>query len=339
MRILITGAGGYVGSILTEVTLAAGHDVVALDRFFFGEESLGPLLSTDRIRLVRKDIRDVAAADFDGVDAVMDLAALSNDPSGDLNPALTASINHQGRSHVARTAKSAGVKRYILASSCSVYGLGDGVALDEKAPLKPLTEYARASLAAEQSTFALADNSFAVTALRNATVFGLSPRMRFDLVVNIMTKNATETGRLTVTGGGEQWRPLVHVRDVAQAFLTILAAPVTSINREAFNIGKANYKVREIAQAVRDNLPIPVEIVVTPEAADKRSYNVSFDKARRMLGFEARHDIGFAVREIYGAITSGRIDTSLKTVTVQWYRHLIEAEELVNKLRLNGRML
>jgi nucleoside-diphosphate-sugar epimerase len=269
----------------------------------------------------------------------MDLAALSNDPSGDLNPELTTSINMQGRGHVARTAKAAGVRRYMLASSCSVYGLGEGTALDEDAPLNPLTEYARSSLGAERATFALADDRFSVTALRNATVFGLSPRMRFDLVVNIMTKNATEIGKLTVTGGGEQWRPLVHVRDVAQAFLTILGAPVEKVNGQAFNIGRANYRVREIAEEVRANLPVPVEIVVTPDAADKRSYNVSFERAKRVLGFEASRDIGFAVREIYDAIVNGKVDIGLKTVTVQWYRHLLEAEQLVDSLRINGRIL
>jgi nucleoside-diphosphate-sugar epimerase len=339
MRLLITGAGGYIGSVLTEMALKDGHEVVAFDRFFFGECAIEPLVASGRLKVLRKDIRDAVPSDFAGIDAVMDLAALSNDPSGDLNPALTTSINMQGRGHVARTAKAAGVRRYMLASSCSVYGLGEGTALDEDAPLNPLTEYARSSLGAERATFALADDRFSVTALRNATVFGLSPRMRFDLVVNIMTKNATETGKLTVTGGGEQWRPLVHVRDVAQAFLTISGAPVEKVNGQAFNIGRANYRVREIAEEVRSNLPVPVEIVVTPDAADKRSYNVSFGRAKRVLGFEASRDIGFAVREIYDAIAKGRVDLGLKTVTVQWYRHLLEAEQLVDSLRINGRML
>lgn len=339
MRYMITGAGGYVGSVLTEMALAAGHEVVALDRFFFGEETIADLLATGRLHVVRKDIRDVAIGDFDRIDVVMDLAALSNDPSGDLNPELTSAINAGGRSHVARTAKAAGVGRYLLASSCSVYGLGAGQALTETAEPNPLTEYARASLQAEQSTFALADGGFSVTALRNATVFGLSRRMRFDLVVNIMTKNAAETGKLHVTGGGEQWRPLVHVRDVARAFLLIAQAPVSTVTRQAFNIGRDNYKVKEIAEAVRTNLPGPVTIEIGPDAADKRSYHVSFDKAQRVLGFAAQYDIGFAVREIYDAIKSGRIDTGLKTVTVQWYRHLLEAEQLVDRLRINGRML
>lgn len=338
-RYLITGAGGYIGSLLVEEALGAGHQVVALDRFFFGEDALSDFLAEPGFSLVKKDIRDVVAADLEGIDAVMDLAALSNDPSGDLNPDLTTQINYRGRVHVAEVAKQVGVKRYILASSCSVYGFGESANLCEKSPTQPLTEYARSTLEAERNALALADDGFCVTAMRNATVFGLSRRMRFDLVVNTMTKAAVETGKIMVTGGGEQWRPLVHARDVARAFLNIAGQPPKKVSGQAFNIGRSNEQIRALAFTVRENLPFPVEIEVAGESADKRSYNVSFDKARKVLGFEPEFDVAFAVREIYEAIKTGAVDVGERTVTVSWYRHLLQAEQLVDELRLNGRIL
>ncbi len=335
----ITGAGGYIGATLVELALADGHRVTAMDRFFFGEDLLGDFAGRNNFGTVKKDIRDINAADLEGVDVVMDLAALSNDPAGELNPELTAAINHRGRVHVAETAKAAGVPRYLLASSCSVYGFGETEMLDEASPTDPLTEYARSTLEAERHVLGLASDRFCVAATRNATVFGLARRMRFDLVVNLMTKNAVETGKIFVTGGGHQWRPLVHVRDVARAFLELAASDANAINGEAFNIGLDNYQIRGLAFAVRENLPFPVTVDIQPDAADKRSYNVSFEKAKRVFGYEAKLDVGFAVREIYDAIKEGSVDVGERTVTVEWYRHLLEAEQLVDEMRLNGRML
>jgi len=338
-RFLITGAGGYIGSLLVEEALQEGHEVIALDRFFFGEETLADFAAHPGFSLVKKDIRDVVSADLDGVDVVMDLAALSNDPCGDLNPELTTQINYQGRVHVAEAAKAAGVPRYILASSCSVYGFGESSSLCEKSPTSPLTEYARSTLAAERNAIALADKNFCVTALRNATVYGLSPRMRFDLVVNTMTKTAIDHGKIAVTGGGNQWRPLVHARDVARAFLNVAGQPTSKVSGEAFNVGRSNEQIRALAFTVRENLPFSVEIEIAGESADMRSYNVSFKKARSVLGFEPQLSVAFAVREIYEAIKSGTVDVGERTVTVAWYRHLLQAEQLVDELRLNGRIL
>lgn len=338
-RILITGAGGYIGTTLVEMALEAGHEVVALDRFFFGEHLMRDFLDKRKFRIIKTDIRDVSPADLEGVDVVMDLAALSNDPAGSLNPDLTTSINHKGRVHVAEAAKQAGVPRYLLASSCSVYGYGEDSALTEESPTGPLTEYAKSTYAAEANAMELGDDAFCVSALRNATVFGLSRRMRFDLVVNQMTRNAVEKGKITVMGGGDQWRPLVHVRDVARAFLSIGAQPVETVNRQVFNIGRDNYQIRSLAFTVRENLPFPVTIETLPDNNDKRNYNVSFDKAREVIGFEAEYDVAFAVREIYDAIKTGSVDLGERTVTVDWYRHLLDAQQLLSQVELNGRIL
>ena len=339
VRILITGAGGYIGTTLVEMALEAGHEVVALDRFFFGENLMRDFLDNRKFSLMKTDIRDVTPADLEGIDVVMDLAALSNDPSGSLSPELTTSINYKGRVHVAEAAKAAGVPRYILASSCSIYGFGETTSLTEESPASPLTEYAKSTYSAERNAMELGDDTFCVSATRNATVFGLSRRMRFDLVVNQMTRNAVEKGQITVMGGGEQWRPLVHVRDVARAFLTIAAQPTEKVNRQVFNVGSDNYQVRSLAFTVRENLPFPVTIETLPDNNDKRNYNVSFDKAREMIGFEAKYDVAFAVKEIYEAIKTGTVDLGERTVTVNWYRHLLDAQRLLSQVELNGRIL
>ncbi len=338
-KILITGAGGYIGTTLVDAALEAGHEVVALDRFFFGENLMRDFLDRKKFSVRKIDIRDVKPSDLEGVDVVMDLAALSNDPAGSLNPDLTTSINFKGRVHVAEAAKAAGVSRYILASSCSVYGYGESTDLTEKSSTNPLTEYATSTFHAEQSAMEMGDDTFCVSATRNATVFGLSRRMRFDLVVNQMTRDAVQKGRLTVMGGGEQWRPLVHVRDVARAFLNIAGQPTDMVNRQVFNVGRDNYQIRQLAFTVRENLPFPVTIETLPDNNDRRNYNASFDKARTVLGFEAKYDVAFAVNEIYQAIKKGDVDLGSRTVTVDWYRHLLDAQQLVSQVELNGRIL
>jgi len=338
-HILITGAGGYIGSVLTGAALAAGHRITAIDRFFFGESALRNLSASERLRILRNDIRDLAPADFEGVDAVFDLAALSNDPSGDLDPTLTEAVNHKGRVHVATCAKEAGVKRYILSSSCSVYGYGDIAELTEEMSAKPLTTYAKSNLLAEQDTGSLASANFCWSAIRNATVFGLSPRMRFDLVVNLMTLEAVRKGKIFVLGGGRQWRPLVHVRDVARCFLQILDVPTQLVNGQVFNLGLINYQVLSIAYLVRETLPFRIEIEVASDDPDKRNYNVSFNKIRRDLQFEAQYTVPAGILEIYEALKLGRTEATSETSTVGWYRTIVEADRLLKKVRFNDRLL
>jgi nucleoside-diphosphate-sugar epimerase len=337
--VLVTGAGGYIGSILTRELLLAGYRVVAYDRFFFGRETVSELESGSRLTIIQKDIRDVEPSDLAGVDVVCDLAALSNDPAGEIDPELTYAINHKGRQRMSATAKRAGVRRYILSSSCSVYGAGDTLELTETAPTAPLTAYAESTLRAEGDAFQLADEGFCATALRNATVFGVSPRMRFDLVINLMTLHAIEKGSITVMGGGRQWRPLVHVRDVARAFIKVIETPPKVVNGQIFNVGLCNLQVRSLAFMVRETLPIPVTINIAPDNPDKRNYSISFQKAKDVLGYVATTTVEDGIREVYDALKYGRIEHNPKTVTVGWYRSILEAKKLISAIELNGRVL
>src|SRR5438105_9984866 len=284
-QVLVTGAGGYIGCVLVDELLGAGYRVMAIDRYFFGESVFQQHKSNPNFEQRKADIRDLRPQDFEGVNTVCDLAALSNDPSADLDPRLTEAINFAGRLHVAKCAREAGVDHYILSSSCSVYGVGEGEALDETTPARPLTTYAKASLMAEERTKELISDSFSWTAVRNATVFGLSRRMRFDLVINLMTLNAVQKGKIFILGGGRQWRPLIHVRDVAQAFIHIMQAPRDKIHGQLFNVGSANYQVLSLAYIVRETLPFRIEVEIAPDDADKRDYKISFEKLRAHLVF------------------------------------------------------
>lgn len=340
-QVLITGAGGYIGAILAKELITHGYKVIAFDRYFFGVEVLRNLAGSSQLVIRRGDIRDITERDLEGVHAVCDLAALSNDPSGELAPELTLSINHWGRAAVARNAKKASVARYILSSSCSVYGRSSGDAdIDEAGPTAPVTTYAAANLNAEQDILPLADSHFCATALRNATVFGVSPRMRFDLVVNQMTLNAVRTGRITVMGGGNQWRPHIHVRDVAKAFRVVIEAPQSSVNGSVFNVGAENAQINTVAARIRKALPNPIQIDDDGrEVPDRRDYKVSFEKMARTLGFVANITIEQGAREIYDALSEGNVESGLKTTTVSWYRNILEAQQLVEAVALNGRVL
>jgi nucleoside-diphosphate-sugar epimerase len=241
--------------------------------------------------------------------------------------------------HVAKNAKKSGVKKYIISSSCSVYGQGQEPQLTEKSQTNPISVYAKSTLEAEQENLKLSDSNFSVTSLRNATVFGLSTRMRFDLVVNLMTLTAFQKGRIIVMGGGLQWRPLVHVSDVSNAFLTVIAAKTDAVNKEIFNIGLDNFQIKNLAYLVREELPINIEIDMAPDDADKRDYNVIFSKAKEKLNFEPKIGIQQGIREIYSALKSGTVDTGPKTVTVSWYRNILEAKNLIDAVTLDGRVI
>ena len=336
-KVLVTGAGGYIGTQLVRDLISQNHKVIAFDRYFFGMEPMAEFLENKNVEIIKKDIRDIEEDDFLGVDAVCDLACLSNDPAGEMDPELTYQINRDGRIHVAETAKRAGVSKYIISSSCSVYGLGGEVKLNEKSPTNPISVYAKSTLQAEQENLSLNDSNFSVTALRNATVFGLSNRMRFDLVVNLMTLTAFQKGRIIVMGGGLQWRPLVHVSDVSRAFITILNSQKSS--GEIYNVGMSNLQIKSVAYLVRDEIKTPIEIEIAPDDADKRDYNVCFDKIELELGFKSLTNISSGVREIYGALMEGSIDSGIKTVTVQWYKNIIEAKKLLESVELNNRII
>jgi nucleoside-diphosphate-sugar epimerase len=338
-KVVVTGAGGYIGTQLVRDLVKEGHQVLGVDRFFFGMEPLAEFVDNKNVTLLKKDIRDLTADDLKGFDAVCDLACLSNDPAGEIDPQLTYQINRDGRIHVAKTAKAAGIAKYIISSSCSVYGQGDEPSLTEESSTNPISVYAKSTLEAEQANLAIADNNFSVTALRNATVFGLSTRMRFDLVINLMTLTAFEKSRIIVMGGGEQWRPLIHVSDVAKAFIATLNSDNSAINQEIFNIGLDNFQIKNLAYIVRDQLPMQIEIDLAPDDADKRDYNVVFSKAKKKLNFNPVVSIADGVSEIYMALKTGKVDTSVKTVTVKWYKDLIAAKELISSIELNGRLI
>jgi nucleoside-diphosphate-sugar epimerase len=279
VRVLVSGHHGYIGSILAPVLRDAGHDVVGLDAFLyrgcdFGEsEEFRPALLAD--------VRDVTPSDLDGFDAIVHLAALSNDPLGDLNSQWTYAINRDGTVALALAAKEAGVRRFVFASSCSMYGAAEGdVLLDESAPLRPLTPYAESKVAAEDALRELADASFAPVAMRNATVYGASPRLRLDIVLNNLVAWAHTTGAIRLQSDGTPWRPLVHVRDVARATLALLEAPEEAVAGQAFNIGSAeqNYRIRELAEIVHERLPDCEVTYAEGASPDPRSYRVDFSK-------------------------------------------------------------
>jgi nucleoside-diphosphate-sugar epimerase len=302
-------------------------------------EPMNEFIGNKAVEIVKQDIRDVTEKDFAGVDAVCDLACLSNDPAGEMDPELTFQINRDGRIHVAKTAKKAGVTKYIISSSCSVYGQGETPKLSEDSPTNPISVYAKSTLQAEQENLSISNNNFSVTALRNATVFGLSTRMRFDLVVNLMTLSAFQKKRIIVMGGGLQWRPLVHVSDVSKAFVKVIESENLKLSSEVFNIGLDNFQIKNLAFLVREQIPLPIEIDVAPDDIDKRNYNVVFDKAEEKMSFRAEKSVIYGIREIYDALKQNQVDTGLKTVTVQWYRNLLEAKELLESISLNERII
>jgi len=337
--VLVTGAGGYIGSVLVGMLLQQGAKVVALDRFFFGQNPLKEFTDNTNLIIRKKDIRDLTPDDFSGITSVLDLAAFSNDPAGDLNPSLTWDVNRDGRTNVARAAKKAGVARFVMSSTCSIYGAAEDGISDETSPANPLSVYAKSNYAAETALFEMGDSGFAVTSLRNATVFGASPRMRFDLVVNLMTLNAFEKGSIVIMGGGKQWRPLVHVRDVCRGLIALMTAPADVVNSQCYNIGIGNYQVRTIGAIVREIVPFGVTMQIAPDDPDNRNYRVSFDRLKTEVGFEATVTIEDGVREVYNALKFGDIENAPDCSTVKWYKHILDAQKLLASIELNGRLL
>lgn len=340
-NILVAGAGGYIGIPLCASLLERGHTVVALDRFFFGVKLLDPLTVNPNFRIVVEDIRNVTHDQLKGIDAVIDLAGLSNDASAEIDPELTRSINYDGGCHLARTAKEAGVKRYVYASSASVYGHGVKEELVETDDCRPQTIYAECKVRMEEFLHTLSSPDFEIVMFRNATVFGLAPRMRFDLAINIMTLRAWKERNIYIMGGGAQWRPFVHVSDVGRAMIHGVEEPAELVAGEVFNVGSSdmNYQIQQLAQFVVDIIP-NVTVHRIPDEADKRTYSLSFAKIHQRLGYQPVYRVHEGIVEIKKALESSTTNGDDPTCyTLQWYRSLIDWEQRIAKLSLHGRML
>jgi nucleoside-diphosphate-sugar epimerase len=283
MKILVTGSNGFIGVMMGTYLRDHGHEVSGIDTGFYTDGWLYDGV-TPIEHAIRKDIRTMEASDLAGFDAVVHLAELSNDPLGKLKPTITYEINHKGSVRLAEMCKQAGVKRFVYASSCSVYGLGSDDYKTEESPVNPLTAYAECKVMVEGDVSALADDDFTPTFLRNATAYGASPRIRFDVVVNNLSGMAWTQKKIALTSDGKPWRPLVHVLDICQAFLRVLEAPREVVHKQIFNVGDTheNYRVVEIARLVADTFP-GCELTIGVSDQDDRSYRVSFDKIQRIL--------------------------------------------------------
>jgi len=302
MRILVTGHKGYIGTMMVPMLLGAGHEVVGLDSDLFRECTFGPgIHDIDELRL---DLRDVQVSHLDGFDAIIHLGALSNDPLSDLNPDITFDINHAASVRLARLAKDARVARFLYSSSCSSYGQAGDALVDETAELRPITAYAISKVRVEHDVAKLADDHFSPTFLRNATAYGVSPRLRFDLVLNNLVAWAYAQGRVHIKSDGTPWRPIVHIEDISRAFLAVLAAPRDVVHNEALNVGQTeeNYRVRELANIVQEVVPGSRIEYAKDGGPDPRCYRVDFGKIHRTLPeFKPQWNARRGAEELYAA--------------------------------------
>jgi nucleoside-diphosphate-sugar epimerase len=341
MRVLLTGHQGYIGSVMAPGLLERGFDVTGLDTGYFADCTLVP--EAAQVATIRKDIRDVEPEDLEGFDAIVHLAALSNDPIGNLNETWTEEINFEGSVRLAELAKQAGVRRFLFSSSCIMYGTSEAAVVDENAPLDPKTEYARSKVRAERALSGLADDSFSPVFLRNGTVYGLSPRMRFDTVFNDLLGRAVATHKVVVYGDGKPWRPVVHVKDVVRAFVAVLEAPEDLIHNEAFNTGAEhlNYQVGDLARIAVAAVPgCELEVLGQP-GADQRTYKADFTKWARTFPdceFEWSPDQGAReLRDAFDSIGLGLTEFEDPRYTrLKWLNRLLDSRSLDGELRWSG---
>ena len=321
MNVLVTGGAGYIGSILLRDLISKGYHVKCLDRFFFGRGSLSGV--EDQVEVIEEDTRTFDPNILKNVDIVVDLAAISQpDPKGLINPLRFYDINYVGTIRVATLSKKAGVQRYVFPSTCSTYGCQNAI-LDENSPLKPLETYAETKSMAEKAVLNLLDKKFCVTTLRLGTVYGMSPKMRFDLVLNGMTLSLFKTGVIKVMRDGNQIRPIVHVRDVTRAILAVIEAEAEKVGGEVFNVGSndQNFKIIELARLIGESIGIDYRIEWYGDR-DTRSYRVNFDKISKVLGVKTKFSAEKGAKEVYLALQSGEARDTEETHIIKWYKLL-----------------